>query len=311
MVCAATWRPGLPWVVSRGRENVVCDGGSRRCRRFRADIGFAGEKGPLPMRAPPHPDQRRSVGAASAAPVGLSLLAHVAVLLVLALLVLRRTEPPTIPTEETVALVFDVALASRPPAADVAQFRTADVSQPSEPDIQSTESHLPLRAPPPPVPPAPSQAEDIYHAARVQPPLPQPRAEARGRVPPGRPLASPPQVRSPELPASQPEASVSIQTGANDPIVPPRPVAGMETNRPPSYPEAARRRGEQGRVTLRVSVSAEGAPREVDVLTTSGHPILDSAALAAVRHWRFAPATRTGRPVAAIADVPIRFRLEN
>ncbi len=66
-----------------------------------------------------------------------------------------------------------------------------------------------------------------------------------------------------------------------------------------------------GRVMLRVSVSADGTPLEVDVLSTSGHSILDSAALSAVRQWRFSPAMRTGKPVAAIAEVPIRFRLEN
>jgi periplasmic protein TonB len=85
----------------------------------------------------------------------------------------------------------------------------------------------------------------------------------------------------------------------------------METNRAPVYPESARRRGEQGRVMLQVSVSTDGTPLEVDVLATSGHPSLDSAALSAVRQWRFIPASQAGMPVRAFAEVPIRFRLEN
>jgi len=85
----------------------------------------------------------------------------------------------------------------------------------------------------------------------------------------------------------------------------------MENNRAPIYPAIALRRGEQGRVMLRVSVSADGAPLEVDVAQTSGFPSLDSAALSAVRQWRFVPATQAGRPIAAIADVPVRFRIEN
>jgi protein TonB len=85
----------------------------------------------------------------------------------------------------------------------------------------------------------------------------------------------------------------------------------METNRAPVYPESARRRGEQGRVLLRVDVSAEGMPLDVSVAGTSGHPILDSAALSAVRQWRFVPGTQAGRAVAAVAEVPIRFHLEN
>ncbi len=62
---------------------------------------------------------------------------------------------------------------------------------------------------------------------------------------------------------------------------------------------------------LRVSVSVDGTPLEVDVAASSGHPNLDAAALSAVRQWRFIPATRIGSPVPATADVPIRFRLEN
>ena len=47
------------------------------------------------------------------------------------------------------------------------------------------------------------------------------------------------------------------------------------------------------------------------IATSSGHQILDDAAVAAVRTWRFSPATQAGVPVAAIADVPIRFSIAN
>jgi protein TonB len=85
----------------------------------------------------------------------------------------------------------------------------------------------------------------------------------------------------------------------------------METNRPPIYPQSALRRGDQGSVMLRVNVSAKGTPTEVDLAGTSGHPSLDDAAITAVRQWRFNPATQAGAPVAAVAEVPVRFRLEN
>ena len=94
-------------------------------------------------------------------------------------------------------------------------------------------------------------------------------------------------------------------------LVPPRPVAGMETNRAPTYPEIARRRGEEGRVVLRVSVSADGMPLDVEVMGSSGHPSLDAAALSAVRQWRFIPATQAGKSLPAVAEVPIRFHLNN
>jgi periplasmic protein TonB len=46
-------------------------------------------------------------------------------------------------------------------------------------------------------------------------------------------------------------------------------------------------------------------------MDTSGHPILDLAALSAVRQWHFIPATQAGQSVAAVADVPVQFRLDH
>ena len=93
------------------------------------------------------------------------------------------------------------------------------------------------------------------------------------------------------------------------PMLPAHPVAGMELDRPPTYPENARRRGQQGRVVLQVNVSPEGLPVAVTVAQSSGVPSLDAAALSAVQRWRFVPATRGGAPIAATAEVPIQFRL--
>jgi len=93
------------------------------------------------------------------------------------------------------------------------------------------------------------------------------------------------------------------------PLMPARPVSGMESDRPPVYPEIARRRGQQGRVLLHVVVSAAGQPITITVAQTSNYPALDAAAVAAVQQWRFMPATRGGEPVRAVAEVPVLFRL--
>ena len=74
-------------------------------------------------------------------------------------------------------------------------------------------------------------------------------------------------------------------------------------------PENARRGREEGRVIVRVAVSADGLPLDVTVASSSGHASLDAAAVAALRRWRFLPATQDGRPVPAAAEVPVRFRL--
>lgn len=65
----------------------------------------------------------------------------------------------------------------------------------------------------------------------------------------------------------------------------------------------------EGVVRLEVEVSAQGLPLEVRIREGSGFRILDVAAREAVSGWRFEPARRMGRPVAATVEVPIRFQL--
>ena len=83
------------------------------------------------------------------------------------------------------------------------------------------------------------------------------------------------------------------------PVVPPRFDAAYLDNPSPAYPAAARRRGEQGRVHLRVYVSTAGTTIRIEVRTSSGFPLLDMAAKEAVERWRFVPAKQGGQPVEA------------
>lgn len=80
-------------------------------------------------------------------------------------------------------------------------------------------------------------------------------------------------------------------------------------NPSPAYPASARRRGIEGEVVLQVWVDAAGLATRLAVHSASGHPGLDRAALEAVARWRFQPARKQGQAVAAIALVPVRFRL--
>ena len=76
----------------------------------------------------------------------------------------------------------------------------------------------------------------------------------------------------------------------------------------PEYPATALRRGEGGDVLLRVNVGADGIPGEIDFVRRSNSRELDRAAQDAVRRWHFAPATRNGKPVPAVVEVPIEFK---
>lgn len=82
-------------------------------------------------------------------------------------------------------------------------------------------------------------------------------------------------------------------------------------NPAPSYPGLARRKGWQGRVVLTVLVDAQGTALHVGVALSSGRSVLDEAALAAVRNWRFVPALSAGAPVSATIPVTVDFRLED
>jgi protein TonB len=76
----------------------------------------------------------------------------------------------------------------------------------------------------------------------------------------------------------------------------------------PVYPIIARRRGLEGQTLLKVEVSATGSAN-VSLVRSSGHEVLDSSALAAVKDWRFRPATKNGVSVAGELAVPVTFRL--
>lgn len=81
----------------------------------------------------------------------------------------------------------------------------------------------------------------------------------------------------------------------------------FETNPRPQYPALARANHWQGIVQLQVGVSDEGRVQRIDVVRSSGHDVLDEAAINAVRYWRFVPARRGEEAVADSVAVSIKF----
>lgn len=93
--------------------------------------------------------------------------------------------------------------------------------------------------------------------------------------------------------------------------------AGSHTSKPaylynphPSYPEAARKAGQTGVVTLRVSINEKGRVSAVSLVKSSGYALLDDRARGAVQRWIFRPARRDGKAVATQVEVPVRFSLD-
>ena len=86
--------------------------------------------------------------------------------------------------------------------------------------------------------------------------------------------------------------------------------ADYARNPPPAYPAIARRRAQQGTVTVSVLVGADGSVERAEVADSSGFDTLDDAALETVRsRWRFVPARHGGLAVESWVLVPIRFAL--
>jgi protein TonB len=76
----------------------------------------------------------------------------------------------------------------------------------------------------------------------------------------------------------------------------------------PVYPMIARRARVQGRVTLRAIISAQGTIESLQVI--DGHPMLVSAAMDAVKQWRYKPYMLSGQPVEVETTVFVNFHID-
>ena len=74
----------------------------------------------------------------------------------------------------------------------------------------------------------------------------------------------------------------------------------------PDYPESARRARLQGTVILEATITTSGEVQQVRILK-SVNPLLDEAAVRAVRVWRYRPATLNGRAVPVYLTVTVKF----
>ncbi|HEX4296208.1 MAG TPA: energy transducer TonB [Rhizomicrobium sp.] len=79
----------------------------------------------------------------------------------------------------------------------------------------------------------------------------------------------------------------------------------------PPYPLLERRLGEQGTVTLSLTISAQGIVTGAEVVKSSGYPGLDQSAIGWVMaHWKYKPAVRNGSPVASQTTAAVVFNLK-
>jgi len=160
-------------------------------------------------------------------------------------------------------------------------------------------------------PPRPIMAKVITEAAPQQKDKPKPME---------------PMVQKPRLETPPPELFIASETPA--PIAPlithsapkkeeptqqvdsqPKFDADYLNNPSPTYPKLSKQLHEQGTTLVLVHVQPDGLPDQIELKRSSGSARLDQSALAAVKHWKFVPATSGGKPVAAWVVVPLEFSL--
>ena len=193
-------------------------------------------------------------------------------------------------------------------------FATGDLPEPrrAAPEYVLVTAHLPepppLRRPNTPAPPSTSAApliapDNVRPEPLVTPPDPGladfgvPGGEPDAGFPPGGVVGSDPLPPPPgPPPAPRPTMRVSgLQA--------PRKIRDVA----PRYPAMAQASRVEGVVILEAVIAEDGSVQDVRVLRS--RPLLDDAAVEAVRQWRFTPTLLGGQPVPVVMTVTVSFTL--
>lgn len=190
-----------------------------------------------------------------------------------------------------------------PPTPEPRKEITAMLIAPVVPPVTQTEPPKPQPAPRKTVAvqprPAPAPVVPVLQnpspTALTAPPQPAPvQAQA---APSPVAAVEPAPVPAPPAPAPAPPKTIS---------------SGVEYVREPQveYPAAARRRGNQGVVVLRVLVNEKGIAEQIEVQKSSGFPSIDEAGKRAVQRALFKPYIDNGKATPVYALIPINFQLD-
>ena len=76
-----------------------------------------------------------------------------------------------------------------------------------------------------------------------------------------------------------------------------------------NYPKESKRLHEEGACKVKLTVTAEGAIRDISLTQSTGHPRLDQACLEAFAHGGLLPATQNGIPLTTTLEIPIIWKL--
>jgi len=156
---------------------------------------------------------------------------------------------------------------------------------------------------------APQQAADPHSTTRASAAASQPSAASHDRAPsaPGKAAAAAVQAaakRGVRRPSSEAPPDSAAPSSEEAPIVPPKLIKSVRAIAPPD----ALRDFVTGNVTLDAVVDPSGQVKSMKVL--SGPASFHTAAMDALKQYRYEPATQRGKPVADHITVTIKFWFE-
>jgi protein TonB len=121
------------------------------------------------------------------------------------------------------------------------------------------------------------------------------------------------------LPAAPPPitrtAPVVAKVAPPPPVIraPAAPIQSVRVTYAPDpadyYPDASRRNNEEGRALVHICVDTRGRVTDANVSSSTGHPMLDDAAVKLAKAYRFKPAMQSGHAVSQCTGLPIKFEL--
>jgi periplasmic protein TonB len=188
-----------------------------------------------------------------------------------------------------------------------------------------------LVAPPPPPPPPPPAAEVIQAVKVIQTDIVDGQLRSPTKIPQKVQMITedepPPSMASGGVVGGVPGGVPGGQMGgvlggilSSTPVAVPKVAApsrvrvsqgvvqGNAISQPkPLYPQMARMARVQGAVILQAVISKNGNIENLRVV--SGHPMLQQAALDAVRQWRYRPYLLNGEPVEVETQITVNFNL--
>ena len=103
-------------------------------------------------------------------------------------------------------------------------------------------------------------------------------------------------------PPPRPQAPVTVRAGGD--ITPPQKIRDVA----PIYPPIAQAAHIEGVVIIEATIDMDGRVQHARILRSA--PLLDEAALAAVRQWMYTPTRLNGQPVSVVMTVTVHFRLK-